>query len=82
MEVPTGKTTKSETKKLYNELIQKDIDALEREKKLMKVMKLITIENITSWIFSYMQAQYLLAFIFTTKMCLKKQCLKEVSQRE
>ena len=54
MEVPTGKTTKSETKKLYNELTQKDIDALEREKKLMKVMKLITIENITSWIFSYM----------------------------
>ena len=32
MEVPTRKTTKSETKKLYNELIQKDIDALEREK--------------------------------------------------
>ena len=32
MEVPTRKTTKSETKKLYNELIQKDIDALERQK--------------------------------------------------
>ena len=32
MEVTTRKTTKSEVKKLYNELIQKDIDALEREK--------------------------------------------------
>ena len=32
MEVPTRKTTNSETKKLYNELIQKDIDALERQK--------------------------------------------------
>ena len=32
MEVTTCKTTKSEAKKLYNELIQKDIDVLEREK--------------------------------------------------
>ena len=32
MEVTTRKTTKSEVKKWYNELIQKDIDALEREK--------------------------------------------------
>ena len=32
MEVTTGKTTKSEAKKLYNKLIQKDIDVLEREK--------------------------------------------------
>ena len=31
MEVTTCKTTKSEAKELYNELIQKDIDALERE---------------------------------------------------
>ena len=31
MEVTTRKTTKSETKKLYNELIQRDIDSLERE---------------------------------------------------
>ena len=31
-EVTTRKTTKSEAKKLYNELIQKDIDTLEREK--------------------------------------------------
>ena len=32
MEVTTCKTTKSEAKKLYNKLIQKDIDTLEREK--------------------------------------------------
>ena len=31
-EVTTRKTTKSEAKKLYNKLIQKDIDTLEREK--------------------------------------------------
>ena len=31
-EVTTGKIRKSEAKELYNELIQKDIDALEREK--------------------------------------------------
>ena len=31
-EVTTRKTTKSETKKLYNEVLQKDIDTLEREK--------------------------------------------------
>ena len=32
MEATTRKTTKSETKELYKELIQKDTDALEREK--------------------------------------------------
>ena len=32
MEVTTRKATKSEAKGLYNELIQKDIDVLEREK--------------------------------------------------
>ena len=32
MEVTTSNVSKSEVKKLYNELIQKDIDALEREK--------------------------------------------------
>ena len=31
-EVTTRKTTKSETKKSYNEVLQKDIDTLEREK--------------------------------------------------
>ena len=41
MEVTIRKITKSETKKLYNELIQKDIYALEREKK-------ITLGNIIS----------------------------------
>ena len=33
MEVTTPKTTKSEAKKLYNKLIQKNIDTLETEKK-------------------------------------------------
>ena len=32
MEATTRKTTKSETKELYKELIEKDTDALEREK--------------------------------------------------
>ena len=32
MEVTTRKISKSEVEKLYNELIQRDIDALEREK--------------------------------------------------
>ena len=32
MEVTTSKISKSEAKKLYNELIQKDTEALEREK--------------------------------------------------
>ena len=31
-EVTTRKTTKSEAKELYNELIQKDIDTLEKSK--------------------------------------------------
>ena len=41
MEVATRTTTISEAKKLYKELIQKEIDALERE-------KLMTLENIIS----------------------------------
>ena len=32
MEVTTGKTTKSDAKKIYKELTQKDFDALKREK--------------------------------------------------
>ena len=32
MEVNTCKTTKSEAEKMYNKLIQKDVDALDREK--------------------------------------------------
>ena len=47
MEATTRKTTKSETKELYNELIQKDTDAL-KKKKVMKVIKLITLENLIS----------------------------------
>ena len=45
MEVTTGKITKSEAKKLYNKLTQKDIDAPTNE-------KIMTLENIISWIFS------------------------------
>ena len=44
-EVTTHKITKSETKELHNELIQKEIDALERE-------KVMALENVISWIFS------------------------------
>ena len=47
MEATTRKTTKSETKEFYKELIQKDTDAL-KEKKVMKVIKLITLENLIS----------------------------------
>ena len=32
MEVNTCKATKSEAEKMYNKLIQKDVDALDREK--------------------------------------------------
>ena len=39
MGVTTGKITKSESKKLYNKLIQKDIDALTNK-------KLMILENI------------------------------------
>ena len=40
-EVTTHKITKSETKELHNELIQKEIDALERE-------KVMALENVIS----------------------------------
>ena len=75
MEVNKSKITKSEAKKLYNELIQKGTDALEREKSH-------DIKNIISWIFSTIWTQYLLALIFFTKMYLKEQCLNEVLQRD
>ena len=40
-------------KKLYNELIQKDIDVLEREKSMHQgEKKLMALENIMSWMFS------------------------------
>ena len=51
---------------------------LTNNKKLMKVMKLVALENVIFWIFSKILAQYLPALLCTTKMCLKKQCLKEV----
>ena len=44
-EVTTHKITKSEAKELYNELIQKEIDGLERS-------KVVVLENAISWIFS------------------------------
>ena len=49
-EVTTRKTTESETKKLYNELIQKDIDHLEREKsnRFEKYNILNILENVGS----------------------------------
>ena len=47
MEVITRKTTKSEAKKLYNELMQKDNYTLEGK-------KIMTLGNIISWIFKIM----------------------------
>ena len=75
IEVTTRKTTKSEAAKLYNELIQKDIDTLEKSKsnKPEKHNILIILNNVDI---------ILLALIFITKMCLKKQCLKELLRRE
>ena len=52
MEVITHKTTNSEAKKLYNELIQKDINALEREKNDAKREEINGIRKFNSWIFS------------------------------
>ena len=50
IEVTTRKTTKSEAKKLYNGLIQKDIDTLEREKSdgFKKYNVLNILENVAS----------------------------------
>ena len=52
MEVITHKTTNSEAKKLYNELIQKDINALEREKNDAKREEINGIRKFNSWISS------------------------------
>ena len=53
MEVTTRKTLKVKWKKLYNKLIQKDIDVLEREKLMHQgEKKLVALENIISWMFS------------------------------
>ena len=48
MEVTTRKTTKSEAKTLYDELIQKDIDSVEGEKSndIKRYNILNTLENI------------------------------------
>ena len=55
MEETTQKTTKSEAKELYNKLIRKDIDTLEREKIDEPDTKdMMTLENLISWIFSIM----------------------------
>ena len=49
MEVTTRKTTKSEAKELYNKLIRKDIDTLEREKIDEPDTKdMMTLENLIS----------------------------------
>ena len=49
-EVTAHKTTKSEMKRLYNKLIQKDTDTLKREKsnKFQKYNVLIILENVGS----------------------------------
>ena len=52
MEVTTHKTTNSEAKKLYNELIQKDINVLEREKNDATREEINGIRKFNSWIFS------------------------------
>ena len=66
---------KSEAKKLYNELIQKDIDPLKREKS--NRFEKYNILNILNNAGSVYTGAYLV-----TKMCLEKQCLKEVLKRE
>ena len=74
-EVTTRETTKSEAKKLYNELIKKDTDTLEREKS--DGFKKCNIQNILKNVGSVYTGAYL-----DYKMYVKKQCLKEVLQRE
>ena len=78
MEVTTRKISKSEVKKLYRELIQKDIDALERETIDEKSVEIDdNILNILKNVGSIFTSAFCIA-----KMCLKKQCLKEVLQRK
>ena len=75
MEVTTRKTSKSKAKKLYNELIQKDIDVLEREKSNdIRKYNILDILNNVGLVFT--------GDFCITKMCLKKQCFKEVLWRE
>ena len=74
-DVTTRKTTKSEAKKLYNELIQKDIDTLEKEKSngSEKYNIFNTLNNVDS-IFTGAYLHY--------KNVPKETCWKEVLQRE
>ena len=76
MEATMRKTIKSEAKEVYNELIQKDIDTLEKSKS-NKTEK-CNISNILENVGTIFTSAYLIYL----KMCLKKQCLKEVFQRE
>ena len=75
MKVSMRKITKSKAKKLYNKLIQKHTDALEREKSydIRKYNILDILNNVGS---------ILLALTCTTETSLKKQFLKEVLKRE
>ena len=73
LEVTARKTTKSEAKELYKELIQKDIDALEIEKSNnTKKHKILKILNNLGTIFTGTYLHH--------KDVPKKQCSKEVSQ--
>ena len=74
-EVTTCKTTKSEAKELYNELIQKEIDAIEKSKS--NKSEKYNILNIPEKVGIIFTGTY-----YITTMCIKKQCLKEVLQRE
>ena len=75
LEVTARKTTKSEAKELYKELIQKDIDALEIEKSNnTKKHNILKILNNLGIIFTGTYLHH--------KDVPKKQCSKEVSQWE
>ena len=63
--ITKSKLSKNDAKNLYKELIQKDIDALEREKN--NSTKKTIFYNL-----SKTQVQYLLVFICTMERCIKK----------
>ena len=70
-EVTTPKITKSKAKKLYNELIQKNTDALEREKSNdIKKYNILNVLNNIGSIFTGTCSHYIDVY------------LKEISQRE
>ena len=74
MEVTTRKIPKSEAKKYIKNICKMTL-MQQKEKEIM------TLENIISWIFSIIQAQYLLVLICTTKIALKHNFWKK-SHRE